>query len=213
MKNMYVFSGLGVDKRVFQKINFGDHHVTHINWIKPIKNESIEAYAKRLTSQIKDANPILMGLPFGGIMAIEVAKLIPTEKIILIASAKTKKEIPFYYRLAGKLKIHKILPSGILMKPNIFANWFLGVKEAHAKKILAAILHDTDKDFFNWAIDKIVNWQNTTLHSNLKHIHGTSDRLLPYRFITCDITIPNGGHFMTVNKANELSEKIQGLLQ
>jgi hypothetical protein len=33
-------------------------------------------------------------------MAVEVSKQIDAEKVILIASAKTKKEIPFYYRFS-----------------------------------------------------------------------------------------------------------------
>ena len=31
-------------------------------------------------------NPILIGLSFGGMMCIEIAKLIPVEKVILISS-------------------------------------------------------------------------------------------------------------------------------
>ena len=103
MKKVFIFSGLGADKRVFQYMDFSGFDTTFINWLTPTKNEIIEDYALRLTDQIKTDRPILVGLSFGGIIATEVAKLIDTEKIVLIASAQTRKEIPFYFRLAGEI--------------------------------------------------------------------------------------------------------------
>ncbi|MGB4775107.1 MAG: alpha/beta hydrolase, partial [Daejeonella sp.] len=109
MNDIYIFSGLGADERVFQTLDFSGLKVTFIHWLTPHKAETIEVYAKRLTSQITINKPVLIGLSFGGIMAVEVAKQINTEKIILIASAKIRQEIPFYYRFAGKLSLHKLI--------------------------------------------------------------------------------------------------------
>ena len=101
MYHIYLFSGLGADERVFQKLDFSNLQTTFIEWIEPLKNEGVENYVKRIIPQIKHPNPILIGLSFGGLIAIEVAKEITTEKVILIASAKNNKEIPFYFRLLG----------------------------------------------------------------------------------------------------------------
>ncbi len=209
MKNVYVFSGLGADKRVFQKMDFSDYNATFVEWVLPSKNENIESYAKKVTQQIKHDNPILIGLSFGGIIATEIAKIKATEKVIVIASAKTKFEIPYYFRLAGKLKLHKVLPTKLMKMPNFFSYWFFGTVNQKEKKILAEILKDTDESFLKWAIDKIVNWNNEVEHKNVIHIHGTADRLLPIRFVKCQIKVANGGHFMTLNKAKELNEIIK----
>lgn len=109
-KELYIFSGLGADERVFQRLDFSGFSVTFIKWIIPQDKETIENYASRLLDQIKTKKATLIGLSFGGIMAVEVAKQIEVEKVILIASTKTKKEIPFYYRFAGLLGLQKILP-------------------------------------------------------------------------------------------------------
>src|SRR5690349_13133403 len=90
---------------------------------------------------------ILIGVSFGGIMAVEVAKLIATEKVILISSAKTRHELSFYYRLAGILQFHKLLPARLLKYPNYFAFWLFGAKNQRDQDLLAAILLNTDKDF------------------------------------------------------------------
>ena len=96
-KELYIFSGLGADERVFQRLDFSGFSPTFIKWIVPQDKETIENYATRLLDQITTTNPTLIGLSFGGLIAVEVAKQIDTEKVILIASAKTKKEIPFYW--------------------------------------------------------------------------------------------------------------------
>ena len=125
-KQLYIFSGLGADERVFQRLDFSDFKTTYIKWIAPYDKETIEHYTTRLLDQITTTNPTLIGLSFGGLIAVEVAKQIDTEKVILIASAKTKNEIPFYYRFAGQLGLHKLLPTRLLKSSNFVTNWFFG---------------------------------------------------------------------------------------
>ena len=209
MKNVYIISGLGADKRVFQNMDFTGFNTNYVEWIVPKKNETIESYTLKLTEQIKHEKPILIGLSFGGIIASEIAKIIEIEKIILIASAKNKNEIPNYFRIAGKLKLHKLLPAKLMKMPNFISFWFFGAQNIVHRKILTEILNDTDEKFLKWAIDKIVTWKNQVEHKNLLHIHGTSDRILPINFVNCNIKIKNGGHFMTLNKAEELTQIVR----
>ncbi|RZK01492.1 MAG: alpha/beta hydrolase [Flavobacterium sp.] len=212
MKKIYIFSGLGADKRVFKYLDFSDYDATFIDWIEPEVNEPIEEYAKRLTQQIPALKPILIGLSFGGIMATEVAKHIETEKIILIASAKTKSEIPFYYRWSGALKLHKLIPTPLMKQANFFSFWLFGIKTKEDKKLLTAILNDTDPKFLKWAINAIVNWKNTSQSNNIKHIHGSADKILPMKYVNYDIEVEGGGHFMTINKSKELNQILNNLL-
>lgn len=208
-KELYIFSGLGADGRVFQQLDFSGFSTTFIKWIAPRHKETIEEYATRLLDQITTIKPILIGLSFGGLIAVEVAKQIETEKVILIASAKTKKEIPFYYRFAGQLRLHKLLPTGLLKKSNFITNWFFGTSSTFDKQFLKQILIDTDPAFLKWAVDKVARWTNQTQTENLFHIHGTSDKILPLIFVNCNLTVKNGGHLMTLNKSIELNNIIR----
>ncbi|GHT91303.1 hypothetical protein AGMMS49545_06920 [Betaproteobacteria bacterium] len=205
-KIIHVFSGLGADERAFCKLDFSGFEVVHIRWIAPEKDETIERYAGRLRAQIKTPNPILLGLSFGGIMAVEVAKLMPTRKVILLSSAKNWREIPFYYRFFGALNLHKCLPSCLLTTSNLVTDWFFGVQTPEDKALLATILRATDPVFLAWALDKIVRWKNTQAPSNLIHIHGKEDRILPIRYVRADISIPQGGHLMVLTHAKRISE-------
>lgn len=204
MKTIYFFSGLGADERVFQNLDLSFCNPIFIQWNLPFKNESIESYATRLLAQIKDENPILIGVSFGGMMAIEIGKQIKTEKIILISSAKTKHEIPFYYTMIGKLNAHKIFPISLLQKIKTANNFLFGVHTKEEKILLNKIIKDTNPIFLHWAIDKIISWTNETHLPNVIHIHGTDDKILPIKYIQTDYVIQNGGHFLVLQKYEQV---------
>ncbi len=212
MKQIYILSGLGADERVFSKLDLSKYSTTFIKWEIPSMNESIEDYATRLVLQIKTPNPILIGLSFGGIIAMEIAKQIDTEKVILISSAKTYKEIPFYYRLLGKIGIHKLIPNQLLKSANLTTYWFFGLRNKEDKELLRIVLEETDAGFLKWAMDRIANWKNHHVPQNCVHIHGKADRILPEYFVQAEYIIEGGGHLMVLNQAKEVEKAIQEVL-
>lgn len=213
MSHLYLISGLGVDHRVFRYLDLGNQPHTYIDWIEPLPQESMTDYAKRLSVQITSPDPVLIGLSFGGMMAIEIAKLIPVKKIVLISSAKTGKEIPWYYRLAGKLRLHALLPARLMRHPNYILYWLFGITTLSERRLMQSILKDTSPVFFKWAIRQIISWKNYNISTATIHIHGTADRLLPYKFIHDTIAIKGGGHFMVVSKAEKVNALLQQALQ
>lgn len=213
MNKIYIFSGLGVDRRVFDNIDFGGLNVEFIDWIPPFKNESLENYADRISRIITTDTPILIGLSFGGIVAVEISKIIKTKQIILIASAKNKFELPKFNQVSGKLKLNKLIPKSVFKKQNFFTNWLFGIETESDKQLLKDILNDTDADFFFWAINEIVTWKNEAIPENVIHIHGNKDHIIPFKNVKADFVIVGGGHFMTVNKAKEIQNIILSLLK
>jgi pimeloyl-ACP methyl ester carboxylesterase len=207
MKELYLLSGLGADKRVYEYLDLSAYKIHHIDWIPPRPNESIEQYAGRLSEKIGGNTPILVGVSFGGLIAIEIAKKRAIEKIILISSAKSRTDIPQGFNFTRKLRLHRFIPARVLRNPNRIVFWFFGVEEKWEKDLLRAIMRDTDVAFFRWAIDRIVNWSNETVLNNAIHIHGTKDRLIP--FTTADYKIEGGGHMMIINRAEEIDEIIR----
>ena len=204
-KHIVLFSGLGADERAFQYLDFSEYSVTTIQWISPQKRETIESYASRLIPQITVDNPILIGLSFGGILAVEVAKQLETTSVILIASAKTKWELPFYYRWAGSLRLHRLIPVRFLKRSTSLSAWFFGIESPADRNLLSEILADTDPEFLSWALDQAARWKNTFQLPNVKHIHGTKDRILPIHSVKNATAIQGAGHFMTVNRAKEIN--------
>jgi len=213
LKNIYCVSGLGADERVFQKLKLEGYRPIHIRWLEPEVNENIADYAKRLTTQINLDSPIVIGLSFGGIVAIEIAKQINTEKVILISSTKNQQEIPFYFKIFRWLPIHRLIPAKIMLWfSQLLAAWFFSLETLAERQLFRAILFDTNAKFMKWAIHQVVTWKNELIPDNIYHIHGESDRVFPFRFVGEDFKIEKGGHFMIMNQAENISQLIQKIV-
>ena len=75
------------------------------------------------------------------------------------------------------------------------------------------MIRETDIVFLKWAIDKILHWQNETIHNNVVHIHGTNDRILPFKNVRNTISISDGSHLMIVTNAFEVNNELRKILQ
>ncbi len=203
---------MGADERVFQRLDFAGRPLVFIQWVRPHSTDTLATYAGRLREQILEPKPILVGLSLGGMLAVEVAKQMETERIILMASAKTRKGIPPQYRTLGKLGVDRILPFNLLKRANGLLSLFFGAHSQYEKELLRQIILDTDLDFAKWATRAVLHWDNSEVPENLTHLHGTNDLILPFRYADCDIAIPGGGHFMTMNKADEINQILPKLL-
>jgi hypothetical protein len=125
MLTLNFISGLGADERVFQFLNLIDSEKNYIEWIEPFKNETIENYVKRLSLQIDTSKTnILICVSFGGLIGIELSKILKFEKIIIISSVKNRSEIPFYYQIVGKLKFYRLIPASLLKSYNFVISFF-----------------------------------------------------------------------------------------
>ena len=206
MKNIYCISGFGADERVFSRLDFGNNRVHFLPWETPEKKETLDKYTERFINKIEEPNPILVGLSFGGMMSVEIAKRIRTDKIFMISSIQTQDEMPWIFRLTGKSGLNKVLP----LKPFSFLepieNYNLGVKNEEEKNLVREYRKNVNQTYTDWAINQIVNWQNRTKLSNLIHIHGSADRIFPIKNVHPDFIVKGGGHFMIMNRAKEINE-------
>ncbi len=212
-KNIYVLSGLGADERVFENLDFGDFEPQFIRWIPPLENEKMRDYALRLCSQIRDKKPIVLGVSFGGMLAVEIAQFIDCERVIIISSAKSRKEIPLLYRIFGRTNLLKFIPISFFKQANFMTFWFFGMRTKDEKTLLKSILKDTDNSFLKWAMNAIMTWEKAeNFTQNLTHIHGEKDRILPLKkSIKVDFRIPDGDHLMVYNKARKIADILHDL--
>lgn len=213
MKTIYCISGLGADERAFSKLRVKGYELNVIPWLIPGQNETIQEYAARMRAGIKDEQPILMGLSFGGMICTEIAKQIPVKKLILISSVKSSEELPTWMKVVARLRLHKIVPlrSSKLTEP--IQNIMLGAGTEEEKMIASEYRKKVDISYTNWAVNEAINWKNNWKHPETIHIHGDNDRMFPIKNIKPTFTIKNGGHFMIMNKAAAISRCINEILQ
>lgn len=122
----------------------------------------------------------------------------------MISSVETKNEFGTFIKFAKYTKLINFVPKQLLKLPRKLAHFLFG---ADNKKLLNAILDDTDLSFTKWATRELINWKNGTKLKNCLKISGENDKLLPQKDNNA-ILIPKGEHFMIVDKAKEISEII-----
>jgi pimeloyl-ACP methyl ester carboxylesterase len=211
MQTIYCISGLGADEQIFSKLQLTNYRLVFLKWLIPNPSETISSYATRMYAQVPAQNPVMMGVSFGGIICIEIAKLYPVKQLFLLSSVKTKHEMPWWLRLVGKLRLHKILrpkPHPLIYP---IEDFFLGAVTKEEKQMAKHFRETVQPTYLQWAIHQIVNWQNVTIPPNVIHIHGTRDRVFPYSHVNASHYIKGGKHFMVYGKAEEISKLINDL--
>lgn len=198
---LYLIGGLGADERVFNYLEL-DIETTVLEWIEPKTMEELQSYAIRLVEQINQKEEFgILGVSFGGIVAIEMSKLIKPSKLILISSVETYRQLPRKYVSIGRLKILNLIPNQFLKPPKPLLDFLFGAKD---KQLLKQIIEDTEPEFIRWALNSIIKWSNEFKSIKTIRIHGTKDKLIPLKGEA--IKVKDGGHFMIVDKADEISK-------
>ena len=116
---VYLIPGLGADRRMYQhQLNiFPTAEV--IEYFLPEKDETLTSYAQKMGEKIDTSQPyILIGTSLGGIISMELSRILSPHKIILIASIKNRSEMPLLFRSMKYLKLHRVLSGNTIKKFN-----------------------------------------------------------------------------------------------
>ncbi len=204
---VYFLSGLGADKRAYERVSLpSGFEMHHIEWM-PVKwDETIDSYAKQLSQEIDASEPfILVGLSFGGMVAIEISKIIKPFRLILFSTVRKKTELPLLYRFAGKLRIYRVLPYQLFAFGLPFLYWFFGPLDREGRILISKFLHQTDPGMLTWAFKQISRWKNVDVPSENIHIHGSRDRVFPVRLCKPEYTVQGAGHLCVFTHAAEVN--------
>lgn len=202
--------GLAAGPEIFENISLPENYELHyLTWLEPLSlEETISNYAMRMTDEIKHSNPVLVGVSFGGVIVQEMSKFMEAQKIIIISSVKSKKELPKRFKIAAKSKIYKLFPTKIVTNFENYAKYFVGKNLEKKAKLYKKYLSVRGKAYIKWSIHNAINWNQEKPLENITHIHGTEDEIFPIKNINNCIKIENGNHSMIIIRAKEISKII-----
>jgi pimeloyl-ACP methyl ester carboxylesterase len=206
--NLYLFSGLGADERVFHNLQFPNSKIHFIKWPAVPANMGRDEFLNSIAAQITTRrNNVFVGVSFGGMVAQDMAGLIPVESLIIISSVLDPSEMPALYRGAiGRLGLW-LLPQWILNKPNFVLDYFFSIRTQSGRRALADIIRDTDPTFVRWAMRYAQQWQKPDLAvvKKIHRLHGDADRIFPKAFHENTNRTLKGGHFIVYEAASEIN--------
>ena len=212
---LYCIPGFGVDDKIFGNLKL-NADLVFINWLDPLPKETISEYAARMASKIEEDDPVILGISFGGMIALEIAKQRPVKQIILISSVKTRSELPQQLKITGKLRLNRLFPVKKVQQNDQFykvANRRLGARTPEEQAFANAYRKNASLNYVNWSFEQILNWKNTECPPKTIHIHGDKDQIFPMKPIKPTHVIENGTHMMVWNRAMEISEIINDVLK
>jgi len=214
--NIYFIHGQGSDKRLFDSLQIDSRYQkNYILYTTPPKHATIESFARELAQQIDTTKPfVLVGVSLGGMLCAEMGEFLNPEKIILISSAKNRKELPFRYRFQRAIPVYYLVPGFIVKASAKMLQPIVEPDRKHNKETFKKMLSAKNSVYMRRTVRMIMQWKRTENTVKLVHIHGTNDHTLPIRKINqVDYSVEDGSHMMTLTRAQEISALINQELQ
>lgn len=205
---IYLIPGLGADGRMFEPQYPLPYPSKVLEFIEPLhEKEPLESYLNRWGTQIDTSQPfIFIGVSLGGILSIELAKLFPPTKHIIIASVKTEYELPARIKMLRKVPIYQLLNTKLFSFFSLFSKQVITLLHREYGTSFNDMLMSNSVPFLKWGMHQVIHWQNKSYPSDLIHIHGTKDRTFPIENISGAIIIENANHFMNIKMADEVNK-------
>ena len=214
MSKIFLIAGLGADTRVYNNIDLHEHDITTVDWIEPNKLDTLSTYAQKLIRQYNiTPGSIVIGNSLGGMITIEISKLIPLKKAILISSIKTSNEAPWYFSLFRNLPVYKIIPGKLFTSMGFMVKPLFGHMSAEDAWLFSDMLKNTSPVFAKWAMGAILNWENKLTPADTYHITGDKDLIFDYKRIKGATIVKGGTHIMIFDKAKEINKILKRILK
>lgn len=206
--------GLGTDCNIFSDllrylnydaIIFIDYEEANL-----VDCHSFSTYAERIIKYHKldkiDDDIIILGFSLGGIVGVELSKILAIKKIFLLSTIKVKNEAPGIFYVARKIQIYRFVPIWFSRNVVPILGRLAGEMDRRGYLLYKEMLKKwTFKKFF-WARKLALKWTNNDFPKNCIHIHGTRDKIFPVKKANPDYIIKNGTHNMVLSKASEIAE-------
>lgn len=215
MEKLFLISGLGADRRLFDKIQVPGYEYVHVDWLEPEPDDTITTYAQKLIARYGiTAGAKVVGVSLGGILTVEVSSLVPLGTAVIISSIKSVAEIPWYFALFRRLPIYKVLPLSFYTSMGALIKPLFGQLTRQEWALFKSMLTGTSPRFMKWAMHAVLRWQPKPLSCKIHHIMGTRDFIFSHKNICdADHIIPGGTHDMVYKNGEQISVILQSILK
>jgi pimeloyl-ACP methyl ester carboxylesterase len=199
---VYFMPGMAASSAIFERIKLPEDtfEIYLLEWILPEKEETLVNYAKRMSVNVKHENAVLIGVSFGGILVQEMKQFLNVRKVIIVSSVKSNMELPRKMKIAKSTKAYKLIPTNLLLNVENLAKYAFGSYVKQRLKLYEKFLSVRDKDYLDWSIEQIINWERTEIDPTIVHIHGDADEVFLFKYIKKCIVVKDGTHIMILNK-------------
>lgn len=209
-----MISGLGADYKVLEKLEFNPGiEVEFLDWLIPEPQESFQDYVNRMAARIDASEPFyLLGYSFGGILAQEIHRIKPAEKVVILGSIRSHRERSRLMAIAAMSRIPKLVPARLYSNRSAVLYAFIRKIFDPKNPKLLQYFNVRDPYYLKWSIEKIVDWNYEPVDGIIQ-IMGDRDIVFPIKNSSPDFIIHGGTHLFPATKHREVSEILKTVLK
>jgi pimeloyl-ACP methyl ester carboxylesterase len=202
MRKTILLPGMGADSNMYPKTLY--RHLSGVDFVDwpPYQGETtIPALARRMIDEYGITPACIVGgASLGGMVAVEIARLLNSDRVILIGSTTHTGAIqPALMRLSGFAHLAHVAQ----------LQWLAGKVNRGGNNLFLSMFEKADGDFMKAMAQAIVHWRGMDGHRcHVHHIHGARDKVIlpPSRGATI---IPDAGHLLPMTHAGIVARFIE----
>jgi pimeloyl-ACP methyl ester carboxylesterase len=214
-RRFILFTGLGGDHRLFGSIRIPDVEMLTPDYIEPISGESLSAYARRISSDLRiQSDDIVGGASFGGMIAAEIAQQQPVAALVLLGSCIHPEKLPWLYRWMERLS--PLIPDFLLWfrswRPLV--RWRFYPLTPEAETCMIEMAADCPRHHLRAFGAMVMGWGGAkNLDCPVLSINADKDRIIPPACSEPGITLKDAGHSFTLTHGKETRSAIEEFLR
>ena len=204
LPRLALFSGIGIGPQLYGPQRDLRARVITPEWIEAREGESLAQYARRMAQDIgpgrADAPLYLGGVSFGGMIALESARVLNPQGVFLIGSCYSHRQLSPPVRLVGRMVPHMppaLIALSLLPAPLMFR--VVGRPDRDQRRVLLDLVRHPNVPQIRWGARAIMEWEFAGPPPFPVHqIHGTDDLIVPLSGVKPDAVVPGAGHIVNL---------------
>lgn len=201
MNNWFLLPGMGATSAMYNALrHYLDFQINFLNWPTYEGEITYAEIAQRIIGENRIENgDIIEGSSLGGIVSLEIAKIIQPKAVILIGSATDSREIQSL--VAALSKFAELTPLS-------FIQFVAGKHPSLISKMFA----EADTAFIRAMCSHLRDWPGGELYAkNAYRLHGENDHVIPCPSGSSLTVLRGAGHLLAITHAKETASFIKNV--
>lgn len=206
---VFLITGFALDKRAFDLMGLPPEEYRTLDLIPVNAGETLREYAARMAKEIGLApGDIIGGVSLGGMIALEMAKLVDVRGVLIIASSTHPRQIRKRFRMWAPLasRMPKAAIRRVFTLVPVVLAW-QRMLNPPAQALLADIMGRFPVEMLKAFPMMILRWPGCEPPQRFRHIHSTGDWLIRPAGNPANLTlVPGKNHLITVSHPQAVRE-------
>lgn len=206
--NYYLIPGMGANRRLYENYHLpGKIHV--LEWEYAKGAQTLGDYARYIAPKINTKNNVLVGSSMGGMLAVELSRIIQPLLTVLISAPIGRQQFPRSLKALDTMGIHRALTPNALFKLTKLCDTFMGFKTKEQRTMFYEMMQSNGPEFLHYSVNAVLGWKNVTPpDGSYIQVLGDKDQLFDATKIPGAIVLKGSGHFSTYEKSEEICSVI-----